>query len=329
MAVLFLLGFSSGLPLMLDRTDAAGVADRPSSRARRHRRLSSVGLAYTFKFAWAPLLDRYQLPLLGRRRGWVLVFQLALVGGLLAMACVDPRARRRPVAAVAVRRRVVLGVAGHRDRRLHDRRARAPRARRRLVGLRHRLPGRDARRPASLALVLADHVVWPVDLPRDGGPDGRRHRRHAARRGAGRARAAAHARRRRSSCRSSSSVGRLGGAGAILCCRSRPRYQFGDYFAQSLMIAFCKRGIGFRTPRSAREQVGRLRRVADRRRARRHARRAVRRAQDDRRVRRAAGDDAPAYLCSRSPARPDRVRGGDLRRQHRRSRWRPRRSSRC
>ena len=55
------------------------------------RGLSLVGLAYTFKWIWAPLLDRFRLPFLGRRRGWLIVFQLALIAGLLLMASADAR----------------------------------------------------------------------------------------------------------------------------------------------------------------------------------------------------------------------------------------------
>ena len=38
-----------------------------------------VGQPYTYKFLWAPLMDRYTIPLLGRRRGWLVVTQLALL----------------------------------------------------------------------------------------------------------------------------------------------------------------------------------------------------------------------------------------------------------
>jgi PAT family beta-lactamase induction signal transducer AmpG len=46
--------------------------------------LSLVGLPYTFKFLWAPLMDRFELPWLGRRRGWLVLTQLLLAGLLLA-----------------------------------------------------------------------------------------------------------------------------------------------------------------------------------------------------------------------------------------------------
>jgi len=90
------LGFSAGLPLLLVlgtlsfRLREAGV-DRATIGY-----LSWVGLAYGFKWAWAPLVDRLPLPgltrLLGRRRAWLLLAQLVIVAGLIAMALSDPQA---------------------------------------------------------------------------------------------------------------------------------------------------------------------------------------------------------------------------------------------
>ena len=88
------LGFSAGLPLLLVlgtlsfRLREAGI-DRTTIGY-----LTWVGLAYGFKWAWAPLVDRLSLPwlthALGRRRSWLLVSQLAIIGGLIGMALTDP-----------------------------------------------------------------------------------------------------------------------------------------------------------------------------------------------------------------------------------------------
>ncbi|HSW17505.1 MAG TPA: MFS transporter, partial [Ramlibacter sp.] len=68
--------------------------------------LSWVGLAYGFKWAWAPLVDRLPLPgvttWLGRRRGWLLVSQAAIIGGLVGMALNDPRLQLQAVVMWAV-----------------------------------------------------------------------------------------------------------------------------------------------------------------------------------------------------------------------------------
>jgi PAT family beta-lactamase induction signal transducer AmpG len=91
---MFFLGFSAGLPLLLVlgtlsfRLREAGI-DRTTIGY-----LSWVGLAYGFKWAWAPLVDRLPLPglthKLGRRRSWLLASQLAIIGGLIGMALADP-----------------------------------------------------------------------------------------------------------------------------------------------------------------------------------------------------------------------------------------------
>ena len=61
--------------------------------------MSYVAMPYLLKFLWAPLVDRYPLPLLGRRRGWILVTQLALAAGIALLALQNPgqslRARDR------------------------------------------------------------------------------------------------------------------------------------------------------------------------------------------------------------------------------------------
>ncbi|MDM0046536.1 MFS transporter [Variovorax dokdonensis] len=89
------LGFGAGLPLLLVlgtlsfRLREAGI-DRATIGY-----LSWVGLAYAFKWAWAPLVDRLPIPplttLLGRRRGWLLLAQGLVIAGLVGMAWTDPR----------------------------------------------------------------------------------------------------------------------------------------------------------------------------------------------------------------------------------------------
>ncbi|MFB2648483.1 AmpG family muropeptide MFS transporter [Shewanella mangrovisoli] len=92
--ILLLLGFSAGLPLMLVFSTLsfwlreAGV-DRTSIGY-----FSWIALAYAFKWAWSPLVDRLSLPILtrflGRRRSWMLFAQLLLVGAILGMSFSDP-----------------------------------------------------------------------------------------------------------------------------------------------------------------------------------------------------------------------------------------------
>ena len=64
--------------------------------------LTLVGTAYTLKFLWAPLVDRYAPPLLGRRRSWMFLTQLALAVGIAAMGLLEPGSALFPLALLAV-----------------------------------------------------------------------------------------------------------------------------------------------------------------------------------------------------------------------------------
>jgi MFS transporter, PAT family, beta-lactamase induction signal transducer AmpG len=87
--VMLALGFSSGLPfLLVGNTFGYWLRDEGTSLAAIGF-LSWVGIAYSLKFLWAPVIDRTNAPILaglGRRRGWMLLAQLFVGGGLVAMA---------------------------------------------------------------------------------------------------------------------------------------------------------------------------------------------------------------------------------------------------
>ncbi len=79
------LGFASGLPFNLpDSTLQAWLATLDMD-IKTIGWLTLVGAPYAFKFIWAPILDRYALPVLGRRRGWMLLLQLVLAGLIALM----------------------------------------------------------------------------------------------------------------------------------------------------------------------------------------------------------------------------------------------------
>jgi len=159
MLVCLLTGFSSGLPLYVGRQlmpawlDVSGVD------------LSTIGvfgilsLPYTLKFLWAPLLDRYSLPGLGRRLGWALLFQGLLLASLAAFAALDPATGLRTIAALtafvaflSASQDIVLD-AWRRELLTDDE-----------LGLGNSLFVNGYRMaalvPGSLALFLADRVPW-------------------------------------------------------------------------------------------------------------------------------------------------------------------------
>ena len=100
--VVAVLGFASGLPLALTGQAMQAWLSGSGVDIATIGFLSLVGLPYTFKFLWAPLMDRFELPWLGRRRGWLVLTQLALAGALWWMAGTSPTAATRAFAMLAV-----------------------------------------------------------------------------------------------------------------------------------------------------------------------------------------------------------------------------------
>lgn len=99
---LLLLGFASGLPLALTGGTLQAWATVAGVSLQEIGFLTLVGTAYTLKFLWAPLVDRYAFPLLGRRRGWMLVSQLILAVLIAAMGLLDPGNHLMWLAVLAV-----------------------------------------------------------------------------------------------------------------------------------------------------------------------------------------------------------------------------------
>ncbi|MBK1685325.1 AmpG family muropeptide MFS transporter [Rhodoferax fermentans] len=98
---MLLLGFSAGLPLLLVLGTLSFWLREAGIDRTTIGYLSWVGLAYAFKWVWAPLVDRLPIPLLtrwlGRRRSWLLLSQLAILTGLVAMSFNDPQVALAPV----------------------------------------------------------------------------------------------------------------------------------------------------------------------------------------------------------------------------------------
>ncbi|MBW1974733.1 MAG: AmpG family muropeptide MFS transporter [Deltaproteobacteria bacterium] len=90
-SVLTGLGFSSGLPLALTGSTLQAWLMTFGTDIRIIGLFSIVGLPYTFKPIWSPLLDRFSPPFLGRRRGWILLFQLILATIIATMGLLNPR----------------------------------------------------------------------------------------------------------------------------------------------------------------------------------------------------------------------------------------------
>jgi PAT family beta-lactamase induction signal transducer AmpG len=244
MAVIFLLGFAGGLPLLLTGQtlqawmtavglDLGSIAD-----------LSAIGLAYTFKFVWAPLLDRYRPGLLGRRRGWLLVLQLGLIAAIAVMGATDPLAYPLRLAALASvvallssLQDVVIDAYNADTLAPHERAAGSAAY---VLGYRTALVV-----TGTLALIMADYLPWSTiyaimaalmaigviatlvaDEPAQ---------QAAPPRTFGDALVQPFRELWR----------RLGLRDLLLLLGFAALYRFGDYFAQALLITFFNRGVGF------------------------------------------------------------------------------------
>ena len=95
------LAFAAGLGLsMRGSTLSAWITDA-GLNIKTISMFTWVGLFFTFKPLWAPVIDRYRIPLLGRRRGWMLILQLAVGASIIAMGMINPRSAVLPLAVLA------------------------------------------------------------------------------------------------------------------------------------------------------------------------------------------------------------------------------------
>ncbi|MBI5177753.1 MAG: MFS transporter [Nitrospinae bacterium] len=101
-ALMLFFGFSSGLPLALTAGTLQAWMAVAGVDIKTIGLFALIGLPYTLKFLWAPLMDRFVPPFLGRRRGWMIASQAALLACIAAMAGGDPAASPLALAAVAL-----------------------------------------------------------------------------------------------------------------------------------------------------------------------------------------------------------------------------------
>lgn len=101
MLVIFCLGFASGTPFLLTLRTLQAWMTEANVNLSTIGFFALAGLPYTLKFIWAPVFDRYSLPL-GRRRGWMLAMQIALTCFITGMAVTDPQANTWQMALFAL-----------------------------------------------------------------------------------------------------------------------------------------------------------------------------------------------------------------------------------
>ncbi|HKA90094.1 MAG TPA: MFS transporter [Haliangiales bacterium] len=240
-ALLGVLGFSSGLPLMLTGQTLGAWMSTEGVALDTIGAFALVGLPYTFKWLWAPILDRYAWPFLGRRRGWMLVLQLALVAAIAAMGTVSPREAPGALATLAA---IVAFLSATQDVVLDayqtDLLADAERA----AGAAAYVMGyRVAVVVAGTGmLILADHVAWRVIYATLAGAMLAGVLATLVAEEPPPARAARPATLAEAAWRPVVELGRLPRAALVLAFVAL--FKFGDYLAQPLLVPFFQRGVG-------------------------------------------------------------------------------------
>jgi len=155
------LGFSSGMPLYVLISLVPAWLRSYQVDLATIGLFALVGLPYTWKFVWSPLLDRYRLPFLGRRRGWALLTQLGLLISIGALGHFDP-GRSLDAVVVLVFLVALFGASqdividAYRRELLADDELGTGTS---IWVNAYRLSGLV---PGSLALILSDFVSWPV-----------------------------------------------------------------------------------------------------------------------------------------------------------------------
>ena len=102
MAVAALMGFSSGLPLLLTLSVLQAWMKESGVDLTVIGLMALARVPYSTKFIWSPFLDRYSLPFLGRRRGWLLVFQICLALSIALLGLTNPQQNLMLVALAAL-----------------------------------------------------------------------------------------------------------------------------------------------------------------------------------------------------------------------------------
>ena len=153
------LGFSSGLPLALTGSTLQAWMTVEKVDLSLIGLFSLVGLPYTVKVAWSPLLDRFAPPWLGRRRGWIVISQVLLAGGIALLGFSSPQRMPGLLAFAAL---MVAFLSASQDIVVDAYRADVLSTRELGAGAATAVTGYRLAMIVSgaMALILSDHLPW-------------------------------------------------------------------------------------------------------------------------------------------------------------------------
>ena len=160
-ATVLFLGFSSGLPLALSGGTLQAWLTIEDVDIKTIGLFSLVGLPYTLKFLWSPLMDRFVVPIFGRRRGWIALSQLTLIGLILGMSLTSPQNGLWFLALLAF---CLTFVSASQDVAIDAYRTEVLRERERGIGAAVSVTGYRVAMLVSgaLALILSEYLGWRV-----------------------------------------------------------------------------------------------------------------------------------------------------------------------
>jgi PAT family beta-lactamase induction signal transducer AmpG len=161
MLICVFTGFSSGLPLYVLLTLVPGWLRSEGVQLTAISLFTLIQFPYTWKFLWSPLMDRYAVPWLGRRRGWMLITQCGLLIAIGLMGTFSASAELRTIAVIAA---LTAFLSASQDVVLDAYRREILRDEELGLGTAvhvnaYKVAGLI---PGSLAFVLADHLPWPL-----------------------------------------------------------------------------------------------------------------------------------------------------------------------
>jgi len=157
--VMLILGFSSGLPLPLTGGTLQAWLTMSGVDLRTIGIFSLVGLPYTLKFLWSPLMDRFVPPWLGRRRGWMILTQACLLSGIACMSIISPQNAPLMLASMAL---FIAFMSASQDIVIDAYRTDVLKEPERGLGAATFVTGYRIAMliGGALALIMADHIGW-------------------------------------------------------------------------------------------------------------------------------------------------------------------------